>query len=124
MVCYVYLKTSIEMNALLDKRIHSDNEERLAQVTRQKRYLHIGTAVAVVLSLGDAALTDTYNVLYLHDGVSRSWLYLSYAYLQWAFQFTCLGLWAVALWQIARKTRETDNLMPNKHIAVSEALVQ
>ena len=28
-VCYVYLKTSVEMNALLDKRIHSDNIERL-----------------------------------------------------------------------------------------------
>ena len=67
MVCYVYLKTSVEMNALLDKRIHNDNEDRLAQVTRQKRALHIGTAIAVVLSLADAALWDTFiDLTYLH----------------------------------------------------------
>ena len=66
--------------------------------------------------MGDAAFNDTYVGLYMHDGVWRYWLYLSYLYLQWAFQFTCLGLWGVALWQIARKTRETDNLMPNKRM--------
>ena len=77
MVCYIYLKTSIEMNALLDRRIHSNNEERLAQVTRQKRYLHIGTAVAVVLSLGDTALNYTYWGLSMHD-VNPYWLYWSF----------------------------------------------
>ena len=116
MVCYVYLKTSVEMNALLDKRIHNDNKDRLAQVTRHKRALHIGTAIAVVLSLADAALYDTYaDLKYLH-GDKRLWLYYSFRYLQWAFELICLGLWGVALWKIARKTRQTDNLMPNKRM--------
>lgn len=44
------------MNALLDKEVHLDNFNKIAEVFGQKRHLFYGSIVAVLLSIIDGYL--------------------------------------------------------------------
>ena len=49
MVSYAYLKVTIEMNAILDVRVHLNNQHTIVDVEKQKNKLKVASIVAIVL---------------------------------------------------------------------------
>ena len=48
-VSYAYLKVTIEMNAMLDVRVHLNNQHTIAEVERQKDKLKVASIFAIVM---------------------------------------------------------------------------
>lgn len=55
-ICYTYLTATIELQALLDKSIYTQNVDRLAKVSRQKRVLNIASVISVVVIVANGLL--------------------------------------------------------------------
>ena len=104
-ITYIYIKASIEMNAILDKRVHMDSQIRLLEIEKQKRCLFICNYISIFFCVIES-FTWAFNVELVYLGLFiRGFLDLFF-----------LILWASALCSIATKVKNADNVMPNKRM--------
>lgn len=114
MVCYIYLSVTFQTDALLDKDVILNNQDKIETVYRQKKWLLVASIAIVLLCLANAAMAVVgFGYIYHKRGPT---LMLASEYITVGLIFIFLLIWAIALCQLYSKVKNTDNLLPNKTI--------
>lgn len=114
MVCYIYLLVTFQTDALLDKDVILNNQDRIASVERKKKCLMLASIVVVLLSLAVAVMYGIGFTYIYHKRGPR--LLIAAMYLSVASIGVFLAIWALALAKLYNKVKNQEALLPNKKV--------
>lgn len=111
MICYIYLKTALDMNFLFDKDIYTDNSQVLSTLEASKKRLnkiHYGVLAFCLCLLFPAVIPNATN-----DDDYNPLLWLSLT-TQLVLELVFFLVWLITLRFIQRKIEQQGQISPNK----------